>query len=251
MASETTGEKPLSSLREYADESARPLVSMVFIAPLLCAYELGGILLGPHALRNGADTWLRTALESIGFGQYFLLPILTCGILLAWHHTRQDAWRMQGSILTTMAMESALFAFVLFGLAHLQRSLFSTVTASLLGDSLPATAFVTVSRLIGYCGAGIYEELLFRLIMLPIAAAAFRSCGCSARSSWAWGILASSLFFSAAHYHGFAAAGYAFDWYTFSFRFAAGLFFAGLFVARGFGIAVGAHAIYDILVEII
>ena len=48
------------------------------------------------------------------------------------------------------------------------------------------------------------------------------------------------MIFSAAHYHAFTTAGYAFDWYTFSFRFAAGLFFAGLFVARGFGIAVGA-----------
>ena len=86
---------------------------------------------------------------------------------------------------------------------------------------------MTVSRLIGYCGAGIYEELLFRLIMLPIAAAVFRAWGCNGRSSWGWGILASSLFFSAAHYHVFAAGGYAFDWYTFTFRFAAGLFFAG------------------------
>ncbi len=244
-------EENRTSLQEYAEESARPLVSMAFITPLLVIYELGGVVLGPHALRNGADTWLRSLLETLGFGQYFLLPMLTCSILLAWHHTRRDAWQLQGGVLTTMLLESTLFAFLLFGLAHVQRALFPPVTASLVGTSLTAEVFATASRLIGYCGAGIYEELLFRLMLLPAAAAVFRWLGCDGRSSWGWGILTSSLLFSAAHYHVFAAGGYAFDWYTFSFRFAAGLFFAGLFVARGFGIAVGAHAMYDILVEII
>jgi len=33
----------------------------------------------------------------------------------------------------------------------------------------------------------------------------------------------------------------------FAFRTAAGLYFAGLYRVRGFGIAVGAHAFYDVL----
>jgi membrane protease YdiL (CAAX protease family) len=107
-----------------------------------------------------------------------------------------------------------------------------------------------VSRLIGYCGAGIYEELLFRLMLLPAAAAVLHRSGLAWRSSWAWAIAASSLIFSAAHYDWFTPGGYAFEWYSFSFRFAAGTFFAILFVTRGFGIAAGAHAFYDMLVEI-
>ena len=240
-----------TSLRAYAAESARPLVSLVFITPLLCVYELAGVVLGPTALRNGADTWLRGLLEWLGFGQYFLLPILTCGILLAWHHTRRDSWQLQGGVLTTMLLECMLFAFMLFGLAHLQRALFTPITVAITGTSATAEMLVTTSRLIGYCGAGIYEELLFRLIMLPSIAAAFRSLAFNWRSSLCGAIIATSLIFSAAHYHAFAQGGYAFDWYTFSFRFAAGLFFAGLFVTRGFGIAVGTHALYDIFVEII
>jgi membrane protease YdiL (CAAX protease family) len=251
MMSSSATDGTRASLREYAAQSARPLVSMAFIAPMLIVYELGGVVLGPNALRNGADTWLRCMLESIGFGQYFLLPILTCSILLAWHHTRQDSWQLPGGVLTTMLLESTLFALVLFGLAHLQRAFFAPATMSIPGTSVTAEALVTASRLIGYCGAGIYEELLFRLIMLPSIAAAFRSVGFTWRSSWCWGIVTTSLLFSAAHYHAFVTGGYAFDWYTFSFRFAAGLFFSGLFVARGFGIAVGSHAMYNILVEII
>jgi hypothetical protein len=38
------------------------------------------------------------------------------------------------------------------------------------------------------------------------------------------------------------------DWFV--FRTCAGLFFTFLFVARGFGVAVGAHAGYDVLVGV-
>ena len=200
---------------------------MAFIAPLLVVYELAGVVLGPHRIAERSRHVAAALLESIGFGQYFLLPILTCSILLAWHHTRSDSWQLQGGVLTTMLLESTLFALVLFGLAHLQRASFPPVTASMIGTSATAEVLATASRLIGYCGAGIYEELLFRLILLPSVAAAFRSPGARGRSSWGWGILTTSLLFSAAHYHVFAAGGYAFDWYTFSFRFAAGLFFRG------------------------
>ena len=110
-----------NSMKQYVAESARPLVSMAFIAPLLVIYEMGVILLGPHTLRNGADLWLRDFLELLGFGQYFLLPLLTCGILLAWHHTRDDSWSMRGSVLSTMLIESILLALILFAAAHLQR----------------------------------------------------------------------------------------------------------------------------------
>ena len=143
MASIPLIESGEGSLRAYARESARPLVSMAFIAPLLALYELAGVVLGPHALRNGADTWLRRVLESIGFGQYFLLPILTCGILFAWHHLRRDSWRLQGSVLTTMLLESTLLAFTLFALAHIQRALFAPVTAAITSASLiPAASSV-------------------------------------------------------------------------------------------------------------
>ena len=54
------------------------------------------------------------------------------------------------------------------------------------------------------------------------------------------------MLFSAAHYVG--PSGDKFLWLTFLFRFLAGVFFAVLFRYRGFGIAVGTHAFYDVLV---
>jgi hypothetical protein len=60
---------------------------------------------------------------------------------------------------------------------------------------------------------------------------------------------ASALAFAGAHHIGPLAEPCV--WFNFIFRWLAGLFFAGVFVLRGFGIAVGAHAAYDILVGVL
>jgi hypothetical protein len=62
----------------YWEESARPLAGLAFVAPLLLAYEAGVLWLGPDAIRNAADVWLRNLLDLLGFPQYFLLPVITC-----------------------------------------------------------------------------------------------------------------------------------------------------------------------------
>ena len=62
-------------------------------------------------------------------------------------------------------------------------------------------------------------------------------------------ITLTSLLFSAAHNIG--PAGEPLRWFSFLFRFIAGVFFAILFVYRGYGIAVGTHALYDILIGLL
>ena len=214
---------------------------------LLC-YELGAVLLGPQALRNGADVWLRRSLDWIGFGQYFLLPLLTCGILLAWHHAARHEWRIRWSVCGGMLAESILLGLVLLAAAQFQRSIFAALespaglTAEIAGSSGIG------GRIVGYFGAGVYEELLFRLMLLPAAVSGLRLCGASRRASLACAVLITSLVFSAAHYEFFASQGDAFQWFSFVFRFFAGVFFSVLFVVRGFGVTAGSHAFYDILV---
>jgi membrane protease YdiL (CAAX protease family) len=102
-----------------------------------------------------------------------------------------------------------------------------------------------VARLVGFCGAGIYEEVMFRLIMLP-PVVWLVGLIVSYHRAIAPAILLTSLLFAAAHYAG--VQGEPFDWFSFSFRFLAGTLFAILFVYRGFGIAAGTHALYDIMV---
>jgi membrane protease YdiL (CAAX protease family) len=109
--------------------------------------------------------------------------------------------------------------------------------------------------MIGFLGAGVYEELLFRLILLSAVVWAAKRWGMAAGTAAVVSVLATSLVFAAAHYVGpygepvqWAARAF---WFGFVFRCLAGIFFSILFVCRGFGVTAGAHAGYDILVKLL
>ena len=101
------------------------------------------------------------------------------------------------------------------------------------------------AKMVAYLGAGIYEELLFRLILLSATVWLIRRWWTAQNLSMVLAVLVSSLIFATAHYVGHA--GDVFQWFSFLFRFMAGVFFSILFIYRGFGIAAGSHAAYDIL----
>jgi len=248
-------------LTGYWQASTRPMICLVFVAPMLVAYE-GGLLFWPQAMRNGADVWLRKLLEIVGFSHYLLLPLLTCGILLAWHHLRHDAWKIRGTWLYGMLVESMVWGFLLVVVAQAHGSFLIELAATstepvpcaMAGDG----AFMV--RAMAFFGAGIYEELLFRLILLSVLAAGFCQVGVSRSVSCATAVALSSLVFAAAHYqldlhfgtwHLATSFGDTFQWSSFLFRCSAGLFFSIVFLWRGFGIAVGSHALYDILVSLL
>lgn len=221
--------------------SRTPLTSLVFALPLVLAYEGGVLLLGRGSPRNGADVWLRHLLDALGFGSYFLLPVLTIVGLLAWHHVEHDRWRFSPAVLTGMALECLLWAVALVAIARLQSRLWPLAAG--------AVEEGFFARLIGFCGAGLYEEVLFRLLLLPAIAWGLARIGMSEARAAIGGLVLSSLLFSAAHYVG--PLGDTLDPYSFTFRAIAGLFFAALFLGRGFGIAAGTHAAYDMLVGLV
>lgn len=246
-------QSPLAAaLGQYWHQSRRPLAALAFSLPLLVAYEAGVLLLGTQAVRNGADVWLRQFLDEMGFGHYFLLPVLTVAFLLAWHHLTRDRWRVSAGVLYGMALECVLLGLALVGIGHMQGSLLQLLG----GEAHPQVALGLLDfarlqylgRVIGFFGAGIYEEVLFRLMLLPPLVAMLKWCGVAAQPRAIGAVVLTSLVFSAAHYVG--AHGDTFGWYSFLFRFLAGAFFAVLFVYRGFGIAAGTHALYDIYVGV-
>ena len=229
----------------YWVESRQPLASLVFIAPLLVTYELGVLLPDQAAIRNGADAWLRQFLSIIGFGQYFLLPILTVCILLAWHHTTRQPWRVSGKLLWRMAGECLLLTVVLRLLLQLQGLVMQTV-AGPIDMSLKEHIESMFGKVVSYLGAGIYEELMFRLILLSLVFWVLKQLKVNSMTSLVSAVMLNSLLFAAAHHVG--QYGEPLNWFYFSFRVLAGIFFSLLFVYRGFGIAAGTHAGYDILV---
>ncbi len=256
MATAPPRHSPLARLAAgYWVESRRPLASLGFISPLLIVYEMGVLLLGPQAVRNGADAWLRQLLDWMGFGQYFLLPLLIICILLAWHYSVRQPWKISSGLLSGMFVECLLLAFCLRLILQLQGTIMHSM-AGALPTSVEAASLLSISsvtrNLVGFLGAGIYEELAFRLILLSVLAWLVRRMGATPRPSLVLAVLLSSLIFAVAHYVG--QYGDPVDWadsrfwFGFVFRCVAGVFFSVLFIYRGFGIAAGTHAGYDILV---
>lgn len=242
---------------DYFEQSRRPLASLLFVLPLLAVYELGVAILGPQAILNGADVWLRQLLLAVGVGSSLALPALIVAILLAWHHTTAQAWRVRPSVLWGMAVECAALAVVLLAAVQLQRWTFEQLGLPLVRIGAAPDAAATLAtadlsaalaRFVSYLGAGVYEETLFRLMLLPLCAVLLRGAKLSPRAAVLAAAIVTSFLFSAAHHVG--ASGEPLDpfpLFKFTFRSAAGLLFSAVFLLRGFGIAVGAHALYDVL----
>ena len=233
---------------DYWAQSVQPLNCLTFVVPLLALYEVGVVSAGSTALRNGADVWLRGWLATFGFDQHFFLPLITCGLLLGWHHLTRREWSIRTEVVSGMVCESVMLgvSFVVLAqicghLVHSQASVHAAM--QLRGDESSRVPVV-----LSYLGAGIYEELLFRLLLLSGTIAFCRKIGADHVSATWLGVMSSSLLFAAAHYALFFQVGFSFTWYSFVFRMAAGVLLSILFLRRGFGIAVGAHCVYDILV---
>jgi hypothetical protein len=215
------------------------------------AYEAGVLWLGretPGGLRTGADTWMRHALASLGLSDHWLLPLLLFLILLTWQVLRFYDWQFSPGILVGMVLESVLWAIVLLGISRLIDFGFSYLEQTRLPLLAvdPVAPEPSLPSLIGYLGAGIYEETLFRLILVPVVFAALRLLQTPQVLASALAVTGSALLFALAHHAG--SPGESFTWFAFVFRWMAGVFFAWVFVLRGFGIAVGTHTMYDILV---
>lgn len=94
-------------------------------------------------------------------------------------------------------------------------------------------------------GAGLYEELVFRVLLIPaIALGLERLAGQPERRAVGIAVLASALLFSLTHYLGPLGDAWALG--SLVFRFLGGLAFSVIFVLRGFGIVTWTHALYDV-----
>ena len=113
-----------------------------------------------------------------------------------------------------------------------------------------ATAEVAVrtdalGQVVTYVGAGIYEELLFRLIAMTLLNMLLvDALKMKVSVAIPIVIIASAILFSSYHYLSYET----FDIGRFAFRTALGIYLAGIFIYRGFGIVVGAHPVYDLIV---
>jgi membrane protease YdiL (CAAX protease family) len=233
--------------RGYFDQSKDLLNSLVLVLPLLLIYQAGLFLTSGQTL-NGAD--FITVVIMRRWGSTGLLVfngvLIVAGIIGVVFLQRRR--RFDPKIALPIAAESTVYA-LLLGVVIGQ-------ILSHLGVHPPRMAWTPLASGAGeagalalFCmalGAGVNEELVFRLGMVPAFAALFGHA-VAKRHAVIVAVLVSSVLFSLAHYLGpepFAV-------YTFLYRFLAGAIFCALFALRGFAVAVYTHAIYDVLVMVV
>ena len=225
----------------YFRQTRRPLTCLCFLVPLLAIYEAGvlwSMWQGNDWSIAGAHAWMIIALDWLGYGGLYLPPVIVMVVLMGWHVVEGHPWRVGRAVLLGMFVESVVLALVLVALSY--------VVLGPVGRGMPATVSRSFHELLMYLGAGIYEETLFRLLLLPLIYGLALAVGLAKRPAAAVAVVGSAVVFAAAHHLGpqgqpWAAA-------PLVFRSLAGALFAVVFVTRGFGITVGAHAAYDILI---
>ncbi len=276
----------------YLERTSRPIYAIVFLLPFIIFYELGTIFINTDILNHSqvrvvAFVWLQKFLENLGFGSKFVWmapALLVIIILVSLQLTSRKRWNFWLSDIWLMAIECVLLAIplIVFSLfLNSSNNLQSKFTGSSIMHtqlkvlSTPATTSdtpvaeieeenatgnivkgSTLADIVTGIGAGIYEELVFRLILIIALMILFQNIlGFEHKTSIIFSIVISATLFSVHHHVDFLSGQLnpsdPFNLKIFSFRALAGIYFAILFAIRGFGITAGAHAFYDIIATLI
>ena len=207
--------------------------SLVLVFPLLLVYQVGVLFAGSV---NGADVVTRLLFAALGRPAYLALhALIAAGFLLGMRRGgRGTALRLE--VVAPVVLEAAVYALTL-------GAVISVILERLLGLGLGGGAAIDA------LGAGVHEELVFRLALLGgLVALAEGAPALAARPRLALALAfaASSIAFAAAHHVG--AYGEPWTAHAFAFRVLAGAAFGLIFWFRSLAHAVYAHAIYDLLV---
>jgi hypothetical protein len=267
-------DRPARRSASYWALSRAPRYALVFALPLLVLYEALAALLGDLAglrVRNGADVWLKTPFIAL-FGPrgpvVFGALVVGGAAVLVWRDVRRTRDGVRAGVLLRMFAESVLLALVCavavgvvtaellrvvpaalalvpHGVPHaVPRALHGLAAAGAASDT-PIGRLGVPAQLMLSLGAGLYEELLFRVVLVgTLGALARRLLGFGPAAAGAVAVLGGALLFSLSHHVG--AYGDPFTMQAFTFRLVAGLFFSSVYVLRGFGIAAWTHALYDV-----
>lgn len=224
--------------------------SLLLVFPLFLAYQVG-ILFTPAV--NGVDFLSGWVFELVG-GDRQRYILLHLGLLIAFLVLLLYLRRRRGfsyDVLPPMLLESSIYAltlgslivFVIDDLLGIQLAILGW--DALLDLELAATGQAVVVAL----GAGVHEELVFRLGLMSGVAALLVWLRVRLAVAVALAVLTSSLLFSAAHHIG--PLGDPWQLGVFLYRFLAGVVFAAIFYFRSLAHAVYTHFLYDVYVLVI
>lgn len=204
-------------------------------------YEIGALALLSDTQLT-ANQMLGQFFAVFGVTGVHLPAIAVIAALLGMHLARKkDPWTPEPKLYLVMLGESIVLAVPLFVLATV-----------LVREPIASASLSTVDwgnwqqKMVIALGAGIYEELLFRMVAIALIHTIVKDLfKLPEEVSTISAVALSSLGFAAIHFMG--------DYNPFSmpkmlFYTVAGVYFAAIYLGRGFGIVVTAHALYDVLV---
>lgn len=232
--------------RPYLKLSKTLTYSYLFVLPLIVIYEIGVRLVNAgnaYQIRIGADVLIKRILGLEGTLPLAGLLIVAGGIIYVIE--RRKKLPIVPRYFAYMFGESAIYAVVL-GLT------IATFVSSILRLQVPPGPIAgepsMIRDLVLSIGAGVYEELFFRLILVSILYGLLRLLKLDDRIRYPIAAIVGALIFSGSHYIG--ALGDPFTISSFTFRFLMGLALNAVFILRGFGVASMTHALYDVFVTV-
>jgi hypothetical protein len=237
----------------YFEQSSLPFTSLLFLAPLIVVYEVGTRWYASDPVshveqRIIAFNIMQNFFNWFGANGQYMPAAAVVGILLSFHIVKNDSVSPRWGVLAGMCFESLMYAVPLVTLGYVfQHYLLSHQVA----DNWRRLLVLSI-------GAGIYEEMVFRLVLFHVLHIIFVDVLRMPKGrAVPLMVLTSAISFSLYHYRipWFpwlnCTGSETFEWQSFVFRSLAGIYFGLIFMWRGFGLTAGAHASYDIMIVIL
>ena len=216
---------------DYYFKSKSLFYSLLVTLPLFIIYEIGIFYMFQANIafsKNGADVLIEEFINMLGLNGYYAASSIFLTVFFLILYSQRKNFKY----IALMIIESFLYAGIL--LAVLQNIYL-----------FQGSIFSNFNNFILSIGAGLYEELIFRFLLLFVLSKSFKFIfKIKEFSSLALSIIVSSVLFSMFHYIGLES----FTPVSFTMRFIAGIYLSLIYINRGFGIVALTHAFYDLFV---
>ncbi|MCB1196091.1 CPBP family intramembrane metalloprotease [bacterium] len=233
----------MNFLKAYHRFTRHRYYSLFLALPLFIMYESGIIWVHHNArfsARNLVDVIIKKFISYFDSSGFFACSVFAFLLVILIIRPKQDVLLFRASYFLLMVFESFMLALILAFTA--QKSSMFFLSVSIIKSD-------TVANIILSLGAGIYEELFFRVVLFGSLVYFLKKImNIPLFVSIVFSAMISSALFSLSHYGG----SYGDQWslYSFCYRFVSGIFFCLLYRARGFAVAAHTHALYDIFIAL-
>ncbi|MBM4064814.1 MAG: CPBP family intramembrane metalloprotease [Planctomycetes bacterium] len=227
-------------MKSYYHRSKSLANSFLFILPLLVLYEVGIAMQSP-GIKNTADVVIKVPFALFGRNGSLIFNLFVIVFLLVSAFYVEKKYQFSSMTFILMFVEGAVYAlFIGYGLGYV-------VYKALFPLALAKPFFTNIwTGIVFSVGAGVYEEIVFRLLLVSLLYFIFtKLLKIKKPISAIISVLIGALIFTSAHYLGPLKD--SFTYASFTFRLLAGLVLSTIFMFRGLGVVVYTHAIYNVL----